>query len=62
MPMQVRDCNPNAKITWRTSAQNLKSLASAILGDILGGTKNLTGSRDHNHAHFMDGLSSVGWD
>jgi len=30
--------------------------------DILGGTKNYNGSRDHNHSSFMDGLSSVGWD
>jgi len=31
-------------------------------GDILGRTKNLNGSHDHNHAPFMDGLSSVGWE
>jgi len=32
-------------------------------GDILGVyTENLNGSRDHNHAPFRDGLSSVGWD
>jgi len=30
-------------------------------GDILGG-QNLNGSRDHNHAPFRDGLSSVGCD
>jgi len=31
-------------------------------GDILGGNKNLNESRDHNHAHFRDDLSSVCWD
>jgi len=30
-------------------------------GDILGGTKNLNGSRDHNHATFRASLWSVGW-
>jgi len=31
-------------------------------GDILGGTKNLNGSCDHNHTPFRYSLSSVGWD
>ena len=31
-------------------------------GDILGGNKNLNGSRDHNQAPFRDDLSFVCWD
>jgi len=29
-------------------------------GDILGGTENLNGSRDHNHAHFGGGFHLFG--
>jgi len=31
-------------------------------GDILGANENLNESCDHNHAHFRDCLSLVGWD
>jgi len=51
-------------VTWQTSLKitNFEVTSFNDSRDILGETENLIGSRDHNHAPFMDRLSSVGWD
>jgi len=43
-------CNPSAKTSWRTSVQNFKFLALAVLETFERKSKNLNGARDHNHA------------
>ena len=53
MPTQGTVCNPNTKASHGEPVYKIFEVSSfSRSGDILGGSKILNGSRDHNHAPF----------
>jgi len=57
MPTQGTVCNSMLNHHMAKHCTKFEVFIFSHIGNILGGTENLNGSRDHNHDPFRDGLS-----